>query len=201
MRSLNNKRTHDREDTTLARELYDMIEILVVAACTVLLIYSFLSRLCVVSGNSMDQTLAHKQMLVVSNINYTPEQGDIIVFHQTTNEGFGLNEPVVKRVIATEGQTIDIDFDTWTVKITDVDGNTKILDESEYMYLKEGYTIVTSDFKYPMTIPEGYLFVMGDNRNHSTDSRSHWIGLVDTRRVLGKAIFRVTPFDKFGKLD
>ncbi len=187
--------------TTFARELYDIIEILVIAACVVLTLYSFVSRLCVVSGGSMDVTLADKQMLIVSNINYTPECGDIIVFHQTSNGAYGLNEPIVKRVIATEGQTIDIDFETWTVTITDENGNTSVLDESEYLYLKEGYTILKSDFKYPMTIPEGHLFVMGDNRNHSTDSRSSFIGLVDERRVIGKALLRLTPFSKFGPLE
>ena len=199
MSILNNSK--NEEKSTLAKEIYDIVEILVVAACVVLTLYSFVCRLCVVSGGSMDVTLAHKQMLAVSNINYTPQTGDIIVFHQTTNEAFGLNEPIVKRIIATEGQTIDIDFDTWTVTITDENGNTSVLDESEYMYLKEGYAITKSDFEYPMTIPEGYLFVMGDNRNHSTDSRSSWIGLVDERRVIGKALFRLTPLSKFGSLD
>lgn len=185
------------EKTSIAKEMFDIFEILVIAACVVLLLYSFVSRLCVVSGGSMDQTLADGQMLIVSNINYTADTGDIIVFHQT---GI-LNEPVVKRVIATEGQTVDIDFDTWTVTITDTDGTVSVLDESEYMYLKEGYTIMTSDWEYPLEVPEGHLFVMGDNRNHSTDSRSRWVGLVDERRIIGKAIYRLSPFDKMGKLD
>lgn len=195
------KEVQKAEGTTFAKELYDMIEILVIAACVVLMLYSFVCRVCIVSGGSMDTTLADRQLLMVSNINYTPDTGDIIVFHQTTNESFGLNEPVVKRVIATAGQTIDIDFDTWTVTITDTDGSVSVLDESEYMYLKEGYPLLKSDFDYPMEIPEGYIFVMGDNRNHSTDSRSRWIGLVDERRVMGKAILRLTPFSKFGTLD
>lgn len=198
---MENKEAQKAEGTTFAKELYDIIEILVIAACVVLMLYSFVCRVCIVSGGSMDTTLEDKQLLMVSNINYTPDTGDIIVFHQTTNESFGLNEPVVKRVIATAGQTIDIDFDTWTVTITDTDGSVSVLDESEYMYLKEGYTVIRSDFDYPMEIPEGYIFVMGDNRNHSTDSRSRWIGLVDERRVMGKAILRLTPFSKFGTLD
>ncbi len=192
-----NQATIKEEKTSIAKEMFDIFEILVIAACVVLLLYSFVSRLCVVSGGSMDQTLADRQMLVVSNINYTPDTGDILVFHQTGT----LNEPVVKRVIATEGQTVDIDFDTWTVTITDTDGTVSVLDESEYMYLKEGYTIMTSDWEYPLEVPEGHLFVMGDNRNHSTDSRSRWVGLVDERRVIGKAIYRLSPFDKMGKLD
>ena len=192
-----NQATIKEEKTSIAKEMFDIFEILVIAACVVLLLYSFVSRLCVVSGGSMDQTLADGQMLIVSNINYTADTGDIIVFHQT---GI-LNEPVVKRVIATEGQTVDIDFDTWTVTITDTDGTVSVLDESEYMYLKEGYTIMTSDWEYPLEVPEGHLFVMGDNRNHSTDSRSRWVGLVDERRIIGKAIYRLSPFDKMGKLD
>ncbi|MEE0969710.1 MAG: signal peptidase I [Clostridia bacterium] len=190
-----------KEKISLAKELFDIFEILVIAACVVLLLYSFICRLCVVSGNSMDTTLAHGQMLAVSNIGYTPVRGDIIVFHQTSDEIVGLNEPIVKRVIATAGETVNIDFDTWTVKITDKDGNTDVLDESGYMYLKEGYAITTWDWDGPVIVPDGYLFVMGDNRNHSTDSRSTYIGLVDTRRVIGKAIFRLSPFEKFGKLD
>ncbi|MBR4295570.1 MAG: signal peptidase I [Clostridia bacterium] len=188
--------------SSFIRDLYDTIEIIVFAACAVLLIYSFVFRLCKVSGDSMDNTLANRQMLLVTNINYTPEAGDIIVFHQTTPEGaWGYNEPIVKRVIATENQTIDIDFDTWTVTITDIDGTVKVLDESEYMYLDTGENRRTSDAEFPLTVPEGKVFVLGDNRNNSSDSRSNLIGLVDTRRIIGKAVLRLTPFDKFGTLD
>lgn len=189
------------ESTSLARELFEYVEIFVMAACIVFFMYSFVSRLCRVSGPSMDQTLANGQMLVVSNIGFTPSRGDIIVFHETSNQIADLNEPIVKRVIATAGETIDIDFTTWTVTITKADGTTLVLDESSYMYLDSGFAQTTSDWEYPLYVPEGYLFVMGDNRNHSTDSRSRWLGLIDERRVLGKAIFRLTPFDKFGKLD
>lgn len=188
------------EKRSFSREFFEYVEIFVIAACTVLFMYSFVSRLCRVSGPSMNNTLADGQMLVVSNIGFTPSCGDIIVFHETGNELSGLNEPIVKRVIATEGQTVDIDFTTWTVTITDVDGTVSVLDESSYMYLDSGYAQILSDFEYPIEVPKGYLFVMGDNRNHSTDSRSRWLGLIDERKVLGKAIFRLTPLSQFGKL-
>ncbi len=199
---MKNQKTSAKEQTTLARELFDVFEILVIAACVVLFLYAFVCRLCVVSGASMDKTLANGQMLVVSNLGYEPERGDIIVFHQTSKEIIALNEPVVKRVIATEGETVDIDFETWTLSVTDKDGNKRVIDESEYIYLDVGFATRTWNWDGPVTVPEGHLFVMGDNRNNSTDSRDRYlIGLVDERRVLGKAIFRLTPFDKFGKLD
>ncbi len=180
------------EKTSLAKEIFDVVEILVIAACVVLLIYSFICRLCVVSGPSMDQTLANGEMLVVSNIGYTPKCGDIIVFHNTSKTYPILNEPIVKRVIATAGETVDIDFETWTVTITGPLGDKRVLDESGYMYLKEGYAIREWSWDGPVTVPEGYLFVMGDNRNHSTDSRDkEMIGLVDERRVIGKAVFKL----------
>lgn len=201
MRYEMNSNEEKNENASFAQSLYDIVEILVFAACVVLLIYSLAVRLCRVSGPSMDQTLADGQMLVVTSIGYEPEVGDIIVFHQTdTAFSGGLNEPIVKRVIATAGQTIDIDFDTWTVTITDTDGEVYELDESEYRYLDTGYATRTSSFNFPLTVPEGKIFVLGDNRNNSTDSRSPLIGMVDTRRVLGKAVARLTPLSKFGGL-
>lgn len=176
--------------------LFDYIEIFVFAICAVILIFSFAIRLCKVKGPSMENTLIANEMLVVSNFCYTPERGDIIVFHQTGT----LNEPIVKRIIATEGETVNIDFDTWTVEITDTNGNTFVLDEP-YMHLDGGVATLTSSHTYPYTVPEGCLFVMGDNRNHSTDSRGNTIGMVDERRVLGKVVFRITPIDKIGTVD
>ena len=181
---------------SLLSSIFDYVEIFVFAICAVILIFSFAIRLCKVEGPSMEKTLIADEMLLVSNLFYTPERGDIIVFHQTDT----LDEPVVKRVIATEGETIDIDFNTWTVKITDTDGNTFILDEP-YMHLDSGRAILLSSRTYPYKVPEGCLFVMGDNRNHSSDSRGDTIGMVDERRVLGKVVFRITPFDKIGPVD
>jgi len=166
----------------------DYVEIFAIAIAVVLLLFSFFVRLCTVSGPSMNQTLNHGDRLLVSDFMYEPKRNDIVVFHQTGQ----LNEPVVKRVIATEGETVDIDFYTWTVTVTDTEGKTFVLDESEYLYLAHD-AIVTSSLQYPYTVPEGCLFVMGDNRNHSADSRNDLIGPVDERRVMGKVILRLSP--------
>ena len=137
-------------------------------------------------------------VLAVSDLFYEPKRGDVIVFHQTG----ALNEPVVKRVIATEGETVNIDFDTWTVTITDTDGNTFVLDEpymqlDPYILNKELYNAR----QYPYVVEEGQVFVMGDNRDHSTDSRGDLIGPVDERRILGKVVMRVMPLNKFGSVE
>lgn len=177
--------------------LMDYTEIFVFSLCFVILFFSFVVRLCTVIGPSMNNTLTAGEKLLVSDVLYEPERYDIIVFHQT---GEYLNEPVVKRVIALGGETIDIDFTTWTVNVTDKEGKTFTLDES-YMYLDRNSPLLTSTLSYPYEVPEGMLFVMGDNRNHSSDSRGNAIGLVDERRVLGKVILRLTPIDKFGSVE
>lgn len=190
-----NKNTESKR--SIVASLLDYVEVVVFSIAFVIILFTFFVRLATVSGSSMDNTLKNGEQLIVSNIFYEPEAGDIIVFHQT---GGILNEPIVKRVIAVGGETIDIDFETWTVTVTDKNGNTRTVDEP-YMYLDPNRYPATSVHDYPLEVPEGKLFVMGDNRNVSNDSRYSEIGLVDERRVLGKAIFRITPFDKFGPID
>lgn len=170
--------------------LFDYLEIFVYSAIAVILIFTFGFRLTNVMGPSMEDTLIQDEKLLISNLFYEPEQGDIVVFHEL---GY-YNEPIVKRVIATEGQVVDIDFSTWTVT---VDGMPL---EEDYRKLTEGIQL-TSDYVYPMTVPENCLFVMGDNRNHSADSRSSLIGFVDCRQLLGRVICRISPFDRFGPVN
>ena len=189
----------------IVASLLEYFEILVFSLAFVVLLFTFCVRLCQVSGDSMMKTLVDGEKLLVSNVFYEPEGGDIIVFHQT---GMYLNEPVVKRVIAVGGEKIQIDFDTWTVTVTDKNGNERVLKE-DYMFLdddpwrKAVYDAYRSDYDFsePITIPEGYIFVMGDNRYNSLDSRFDDIGLVDERRVLGKVICRLTPFEKMGAVE
>ena len=167
---------------TPGRELYEWTQALVGSVLTVVLVFTFLIRLIGVDGHSMVPTLQNGDRLLVlsSLLDSDYEYGDIVVLRE---ESF-LEEPIVKRVIATEGQTVDIDFEAGVVY---VDG--EALDEpyiNEPTYMEEGT-------EFPRTEPERCIFVMGDNRNHSSDSRDSRLGTVDTRCVLGKAVFLAFP--------
>ena len=187
--------TVQKKQGSFLSELFDYFELFIISACCVLILFSFFTRICRVSGDSMLNTLYNNEMLIVSDVLYTPERGDIIVFHQTGD----LNEPVVKRVIATEGEWIDIEAGSNGLVVTIYDSNKEnpqVLQEDYANYFKGvGYYNYT---EYPVKVPEGCIFVMGDNRGNSLDSRSDSIGFVDVRRVLGKVVCRVLPLDKFG---
>lgn len=159
--------------------LHDMIYLLAVIIVVLLLLF----RVVIVSGPSMYDTLWDGDwLLVLSGVFYRePEYGDIIVASQ---DSFNDGEPIIKRVIATEGQTVDIDFEAGTVY---VDG---VALEEDYTY-----TLTTNEegMTFPLTVDEGCIFVMGDNRGRSKDSRDPEIGLIDEREVLGKAVFLVFP--------
>ena len=167
-----------------ARNIFDFAELMVYAFGLILLLFTFVARVTVVEGPSMQKTLSEGERLLISDIAYTPKNGDIVIF-QVPGDTF--EKPIVKRVIAVAGQTVDIDFDTWTLTI---DG--EVIDESDYRYIDIFASTVTSDYSFPITVPEGYVFVMGDNRNHSCDSRDNRIGLVDTRTILGHVLLRLS---------
>ena len=172
-----------------ARDIYDWVEIFVVTMTAIMLIFTFIGRIAYVDGPSMNETLHDRDTLVVSKLFYTPKQNDIVVFQSPDS---GIAGGIVKRVIATAGQTVDIDFDNWVVTVDGV-----ALDEP-YVNFEEGYAMRNDDVEFPITVPEGQIFVMGDNRNHSNDSRGSQIGCVDTRFVFGHVLFRLTPINKFG---
>ena len=188
----------NQKKNSFISELIDYIEIFVFSVCAVLLVFTFIFRICRVDGDSMNKTLIDQEILLISDINYTPKQNDIIVFHQTSDTYIQYNKPIVKRVIATSGQYVKINYDKGIVYVSndDVFDEKDILDESEYIYLDTGKWKNSGTLeKY---VPEGYVFVMGDNRNNSADSRFPAIGLVDERRILGKVLFRIFPLYKAG---
>lgn len=166
----------------------------------IMIVFMLLFRIVVVSGSSMYSTLWHGDwLLVVNNVFYgAPEYGDIIV---ASKESFNDGEPIIKRVIATEGQTVNIDFDEGIVY---VDGEELAED---YTYSP---TTVDEGMVFPLTVEAGCVFVMGDNRGRSNDSRNPEIGLVDHREILGRAVFLMFPgtgendaernFDRIGAL-
>lgn len=182
-------------------ELFDWAQALVTSIILVGVVFSFVARVIGVDGPSMENTLFGEgpgrvsQKLVISKLFYTPKQGDIIIFtkkdiHKTLQNS-DEDQPLVKRVIATGGQTVDINFNTHEVYVDDV-----LLDEP---YIKEPISSDRrGDIQYPFTVPEGQVFVMGDNRNVSADSRDSRVGTVDTRYILGKVLLRVWPLEDFG---
>lgn len=181
-----------KEKNSSAKEFFEWIELFGYAVAVVIVLFTFLCRIAVVNGPSMEKTLYDKDVLLVSDLFYEPKQGDIIVFQSNTILD---NEAIVKRVIATEGQVVDIDFATWTVTVDGVP-----LEEDYVNYIQNVY-MYGSNYTFPLTVEEGKIFVMGDNRNHSTDSRDSRIGQVDTRFVLGRVLVRILPLQKIGPVD
>ena len=178
--------------------LFDVIEMLVFSLLTALVIFTCFFRLCRVSGGSMNNSFYGGEMLITHNVFYTPEQGDVIVFHMTSDTVARFNEPIIKRVIATEGQTVRIDHRLCKVYVdgVELEEDYAFFEFGGYTYPPDyGYDPVTGIFE--ATVPEGHLFVMGDNRSNSADSRSDDIGFIDNRRILGKVILRLSPFTTY----
>jgi signal peptidase I len=169
-------------------EIYDWLQCIVYALVVCVLVFVFFFRTIDVVGHSMEPTLQEGDKLIVSNLFYTPKYGDIVVLRK---ESFG-EQAIVKRVIATEGQTVDIDFEQGIVYVDGV-----ALDEP---YIAEK-TTRPLDFTGEVTVPEGCVFVMGDNRNKSNDSRDDKIGMVDVRYIIGRELIRVFPLSSFGLVD
>ncbi len=163
---------------------YDIASIFYTALVVIMVIFTFVFRFVGVVGDSMNPTLNNNDWLLVRAVNTEYHQGDIIISTQPNS----FNEPIVKRVIATGGQTVNINFVTGDVY---VDG--KLLEED---YIAEP-TKTRQDVSFPVKVPEGKLFVLGDNRNDSTDSRSTAVGMLDERYIIGKVVFRILPIADF----
>lgn len=165
------------------REAYEWVQALVCSVLAVVVLFTFVIRLIGVDGHSMVPTLQDGDRLLVTTSLLSGEYryGDIVIIQKGT---FADGDPIVKRVIATEGQTVDIDFANGIVY---VDG--EALDEP---YINEP-TYTDEGTEFPLTVPEGSIFVMGDNRNRSDDSRNAELGTVDTQYVIGRAVFLLFP--------
>lgn len=167
-------------------EVYEWVESCVLAVVCILLLFTCLARTATVSGPSMMPTLQNGDQLLLLQAGYhQPQHGDIIVIDRTQSD----EPPIIKRVIGCAGDEIDIDFSSHEVR-----RNGELLKED---YINEP-TALSYDVTFPVTVPDGAVFVLGDNRNHSMDSRAGEIGMVDLRRVMGKAVFRFIPLDQFG---
>ena len=165
--------------------MLEWYEALISAALVLVLVFSFVFRIIQVDGSSMVPTLTNGDKLIVWGAGYTPERGDVVIVDSYTTYG----KPLVKRVIAKGGDTISIDYETGTVTV-----NGEVLQED---YIAEP-TYLGYDVEFPYTVPEGTVFVMGDNRNQSLDSRSSYIGCIDEQDILGKVLVCFLPFADFG---
>lgn len=166
-------------------DLFFWLQALVMALAVLILLFTFVGRIITVDGDSMLPTLHNKDVLLLRSIGYTPKQGDIVVL--TKDFSHYEDQPIVKRVIAVGGQTIQIDYDADKVYVDGVALDEPYILEAD-MYSRGGSQAITE-----MTVPEGSVFVMGDNRNDSSDSRHVELGAIDNRYILGKMVTILIP--------
>ncbi len=170
-------------------DVYDWVESIVMALLLCVLVFTFLVRVVGVIGTSMINTLEEGDRLLVSDLFYTPRQGDIVVLRK---ESFS-DDPIVKRIIATAGQIVTIDFETGTVSVNGLALDEPYVNMSSLPMKSLDFDAQIDKEAGGVVVPEGCVFVLGDNRNGSTDSRAASIGCVDERYIMGKALLLVFP--------
>ncbi|MBO5448124.1 MAG: signal peptidase I [Ruminococcus sp.] len=184
----------EKPSINVVNEILDWCESFVFAMFIVILIFTFFFRVVLVDGDSMNDTLIDKDRLVMTHINYTPEKGDIVVINSEV-----IGKTIIKRVIGTEGDQIKVDYtqNTVTVNGEEISGehNKEVMVDTGLFDI----SFQTSEGVYEYEVPDDCVFVMGDNRNNSKDSRA--IGFIPEDDVLGKAVLRLFPFNGIGFVD
>lgn len=179
-----------KQKTSPLQDLFYWTQSLVAVLVGLVLAFTLFGRAIRVVGSSMVPTLIDGDLLLLQSLGYTPRQGDVVVLRK---DSF-MNYPIVKRVIATGGQHVTVDYTEGTVTVDGV-----VLDEpyiNEVMVDTGAFGVTVLD----VTVPEGSVYVLGDNRNHSSDSRHELLGTVDERYILGRALWVVFPFQHFGSV-
>lgn len=185
--------TEEEGGKGIMAEIFEWIQAIAVAVVIAMFLRTFIFTMVNVDGTSMVPTLHDGDRLVVWRLGYNPEVGDIIVFRPKNSP----QSPYIKRVIAVEGQTVDIKFNESGVCDVYVDGQ-KLNEE----YINEPITLSKiGDQKYPIVVPEDHVFAMGDNRNHSFDSRWQQVDVVSEDSIIGHALFRFWPLNDIGGLN
>ncbi len=177
-----------------ASNVFEYVETFCFALAAMVLLFMFVFRLVTVDGTSMSETLAHNDKLIISNMFYTPQTGDIVVINRSSDA-----KPLIKRIIATGGQTVKMDFKNWQVWVDGV-----LLDET-YVTLRPDAEMRTGVFtdKYTdggiceFVVDDDCIFAMGDNRNNSLDSR--YYGFFECHEIVGRVVLRLSP--RFGTVD
>ena len=199
----------DKKKKNLFGDLLEIVESTIITVFAIVLVFTYFLHPVNVVGGSMVPTLNNDDRIFMSTVMFDVSYGDIIVIDNDVSylidengnpykydplDQFGqsknpLKECIIKRVIACGGQTIDIDFTTGEVTVDGV-----VLDEP---YINAQTSKNDGAFEYPLLVPDGYYFVMGDNRNHSSDSRNEFVGLISEEQIYGKAVIRYSPFSQF----
>ena len=192
---------YETGDTLTA--LSRLFQVLISVLFVLYMVFTFVVPIAQVSGESMEPTLYSGDNILTWSMGYKPSNGDLVIIDAKTaalldesgnvTENDGLDCRIVKRIIAMGGDTVDIDFEKGEVKVNDT-----LLNED---YISEATTRDSEAFTYPLTVPEGYAFVLGDNRNVSKDSRHPEVGLIPVDEIVGKVLLRFFPFDNFGMVE
>jgi len=176
------------------KETYEWIETIGASIIIVAIVFTFLCRVVAVDGQSMENTLMNKDRVIITDLFYTPEVGDIVVLSKYGSENNENSQPLIKRVVAVEGDEVLINYDDGKVYVNGVESET-------VKFAKDDFIIEEGNVDFPQTVPENCVFVLGDNRNNSTDSRFSSVGMVPVENILGKAVLRIYPFTEFGLLE